>query len=84
VVEPVPETDGAETRLVARSERLIGYLDAEIARMGICDRRAGIMGCAQESSHEFVDRHPVGAGDLDRAVQRGPELGDAATTSCLF
>ena len=41
--------------------------------MRIRDHRARIMRCAQEPTYEFVDRRPLWARDLNRAVHRSTQ-----------
>ena len=69
--------------MVARDERVIVHLGAEVARVGIGDHLACVLGCAQESSDECVETELFGTGQLDRAVHGRPEcdVGQAAATS---
>ena len=52
---------------------MIVQLFAEVACVDICDHRARILGCTQESSDELVETYPFGAGDFYRAVHRRPD-----------
>src|SRR4051794_12717179 len=72
-VEPVLETRRANARVVAGGERLIVQLFAEVGCVDICDHRARILGCTQESSDELVETYPFGTGDFYRAVHRRPD-----------
>ena len=71
--EPVLETRRADARVLARGERLIVQLRAEVTRVNICDHLTCVLLRAQESSGEFVQTDPFGTGQLDRAVQRRRE-----------
>ena len=62
--EPVIETGRADARVVAGDEGLIVQLQAVVACVDIRDHLTWILGRAQESSDEFVERQPFGTGQL--------------------
>src|SRR5262245_35971187 len=68
--EPVLETRRADARVIAGGEALIVQLCAEVARVDVCGHLPRILGCAQESSDEFVETYPFRTRQFDRAVQR--------------
>src|SRR5215813_1627526 len=68
--EPVLEARRADTRVIAGGEALIVQLCAEVARVDVCGHLPRILGCAQESSDEFVETYPFRTRQFDHAVQR--------------
>ena len=60
---------------------MIVQLYAEVACVDICDHLAWILGCAQESSDEFVETYPFGTGYLDRAVTGAPTVTSAIASA---
>jgi hypothetical protein len=54
VAEPIREPGRGEARIIARSEGLIVYFCAEVARLDVGCYPSRIVFCAEEPSNKFV------------------------------
>ena len=68
--EPVLEADRAQARVLAGGQRLIVEHSAEVARVHVRHDLARVLSGPQEAPDQFVERHGLGTGDFDRAIDR--------------
>ncbi|MNE76163.1 hypothetical protein D3C80_1723850 [compost metagenome] len=68
--QPVLEADRTQARVAAGGQRLVVEHIAEVARVYIRHHLAGVVGGAEQTPHQLIQRQGFGAGDFHGGVER--------------